>query len=498
MVKVTELKADEAKRHFLQGESYFNADTPPYLGFGPLLKDVADLLKGKFFTDFKESKPDNYQDVNYKLLTNKDGRFAWRQLELIHPAIYVSIVNLICQEENWAKIVAKFQEFSQTCVQCTSIPQVSEEEKSDKARQVQEWWHEVEQASLKLAIEYRYLCSVDVADCYGSLYTHSIGWALDGYEKAKSQKCRNELGSKIDEYIRACRFGQTNGIPQGSVLSDFVAEIILGYVDTKISERLDSQKLSDFSIIRYRDDYRIFTNDADTGELIVQAISQSLIEVGMRLNTSKTKFSDNIISGSLKPDKMEALHLIDIGSSHAKTIQKQMLRIHELGLKYPNSGSINKLLSGLFNDLKNNNRLENEDISVLMSILTDMALKSPRAIPAISALMTLLFQQLAPEQKSTQWTKVTKKIQSLPNHSYQEIWLQRITVPRNVELEFHTEEKLCKVVQNKDIPLWNNDWISWSALKNACNPSKIVISDPLDAAIIASSDEFDLFPDHSF
>jgi hypothetical protein len=174
-----------------------------------------------------------------------------------------------------------------------------------------------------------------------------------------------------------------------------------------------------------------------------------------------------------------------------------MLRIHALGLKYPNSGSINKLLSGLFNDLKNKNRLDNEDITVLLSILTDMALKSPRAIPAISALMTLLFQQLNTNEKSEQWEKVRKKIQSLPNNSFQEIWLQRIAIPRNVELEFHSDENLCKVVKQENITLWNSDWISSLALKDACNPASILISDPLDAEIIASSDEFDLFPDHS-
>lgn len=35
---------------------------------------------------------------------------------------------------------------------------------------------------------------------------------------------------------------QTNGIPQGSVLMDFVAEIVLGYVDLRLSKELKIRK----------------------------------------------------------------------------------------------------------------------------------------------------------------------------------------------------------------------------------------------------------------
>ena len=57
-------------------------------------------------------------------------------------------------------------------------------------------------------------------------------------------------------------YGQTNGIPQGSVLTDFIAEIVLGYIDSKLSERIRKEIGSiNYKIIRYRDDYRIFTNE---------------------------------------------------------------------------------------------------------------------------------------------------------------------------------------------------------------------------------------------
>jgi hypothetical protein len=54
------------------------------------------------------------------------------------------------------------------------------------------------------------------------------------------------------------RHGQTNGIPQGSVLMDFIAEMVLGYADTLITKKLKEIKCDkDYQILRYRDDFKI-------------------------------------------------------------------------------------------------------------------------------------------------------------------------------------------------------------------------------------------------
>jgi hypothetical protein len=44
---------------------------------------------------------------------------------------------------------------------------------------------------------------------------------------------------------------------------DFIAEMVLGYIDECLSRCLD--KKMDYRIIRYRDDYRIFTNNKKEG-----------------------------------------------------------------------------------------------------------------------------------------------------------------------------------------------------------------------------------------
>ena len=84
------------------------------------------------------------------------------------------------------------------------------------------------------------------------------------------------------------QYGQTNGIPQGSVLSDFIAEIVLAYADKEVSERLNTENITDYYIIRYRDDYRIFSNSKEDIERIAFFLQEVLSGLNFQLNAKKT------------------------------------------------------------------------------------------------------------------------------------------------------------------------------------------------------------------
>lgn len=100
MKKIIDLSNEEARTYFLKEDSYFNSDVPSYISFEPILSNVAKVLNNNNFFTFKSSSPSDLSGVNYSFLTNKDGKFAWRPYELIHPAIYVSLVNSICDVTN--------------------------------------------------------------------------------------------------------------------------------------------------------------------------------------------------------------------------------------------------------------------------------------------------------------------------------------------------------------------------------------------------------------
>lgn len=491
MKLITELNSDEAKAYFLKGSSYFNQDFPDYISFEPILNDVAIVLDGRQYPQFKKSNPAEVPDVNYNFIANKDGRFAWRPIELMHPAIYVSLVNLMCQADNWDQLTKRFAEFKKDCITCCSPLVMSLDEQSDRATQVRNWWQAVEQQSLKNSLEFSHVLHTDVSDCYASLYTHSIAWALHGLETAKEKKTdKGLLGNSIDGHIQASRYGQTNGISQGSVLMDFIAELVLGYVDTLIAAELGEEK--DFRILRYRDDYRIFSNSDVRAEEILKVISNKLRMVGMHLGVAKTSLSTNVIEGSIKSDKLAGIDLQNLGIANAKTLQKQLLRLHSFGRRYPNSGALRRLVGELHRKILKL-KAAPDDLEVQIAIATDIAVVSPSTFPAVAGLLSQLLSLAPTECKGELWSRIVLKMSRVPYNGYLQIWLQRVAKPKIGGLEFKSDECICKVVDGEDISLWNNDWIESADLKASLLTSKIVVKDAAETAPIVKPDEVELF-----
>ncbi len=471
MRSVLELSGTQAKHHFLKGSSYFNADLPWYLGFDAILKDVEGIVSGKNWRDFTSSDPAHLPDVNYRFIANKDGRLAWRPFELIHPVLYVALVDLICDDANWSMMVDRFKAFQTGAIDCHSIPKVSSDQQSDRATQVRHWWQRIEQDSIEKSLEFSHLLHTDVTNCYGSLYTHSIAWALHGVDEAKAQRTsRALLGNKIDCLIRAGRYGQTNGISQGSVLMDFVAELVLGYVDEQITARL--KNTDGFRILRYRDDYRIFADSDRRAEDVLKAVSDELRAVGMALAHGKTALDTNVVESSVKADKRAGIDLQDLGDANAKTIQKRLLRIHAFSLRYPNSGALRRLVAEM-HDIGLQQEDKPDDVKVQVAIATDIAFVSPQAFPGIAGVLSHLIS-LAPEaEKRVLWEAVIAKMRRVPYNGYLEVWLQRLTAAKELDVQLCSDEPICKIANGQKATLWNSDWISDSALVDAINTLKI-------------------------
>jgi RNA-directed DNA polymerase len=492
MTRLVDLSNEEARKFFLKGSSYFNADLPPYISFEPILTGVATVLGGKTYDKICSKNPSTYSDVNYKILTNKDGRLAWRPLELIHPAIYVSLVNVICDPDNWTTIKKRLSAFEGGVVECCSIPVISQDDQKDAATQVENWWHRVEQRSLCYSLEFSHILHTDVTDCYGSLYTHSVSWAIHGRPEAKEKKrVSSLLGNKIDSHIQAGRYGQTNGISQGSVLMDFVAELVLGFVDEQINLTLGNP--TDFRILRYRDDYRIFANSDDKVEEILKVVSEKLWSVGMRLGVSKTRVDRNVVEGSIKPDKLAGIDLQDLGDVNAETIQKQLLRLHAFGQRFPNSGALRRLVSEFHTDIISNQPDKPDDLEEQVAIATDIGFVSPATFPAVAGILSYLISLAPPEEKPQLWTKVCNKMARVPYNGYLEIWMQRVIQPRTINLEFVSDETICKIVNGVTSDLWENEWVDSNDLKDALKVSKIIVGLPSDTDEVVQPEEIELF-----
>lgn len=462
------LSAAEARGFFLKPESYCSLDLPPYIRFDALIEATCKALNGKALSELSSS-PRDYDDVNYTILNNKDGKYAWRPLQLIHPALYVSLVHQMTTDDGWQSLQKRFAEFSSNKrLQCLSLPVVSRSEEKDKAEQVTHWWHSVEQRSIELSLEYEYLIQTDITDCYGAIYTHSIAWALHTKPNAKNERTNKKLlGNIIDTYIQDMQHGQTNGIPQGSVLMDFIAELVLGLADLELTEKIDNAQIKDYCILRYRDDYRVFVNNPQDGEQIIKFLTEVMIGLGLKLNPGKTKASSDVVCSSIKSDKLDWMSR----KNREKSLQKHLLIIHDHATQFPNAGSLVVALNDFH---KRISRLKHilEEPMPMIAIVVDIAYRNPRTYAICAAVLSKLMSFLKTDnEKTVVAEKIKARFTKIPNTGYMQIWIQRVTLPIGKKISF--EEPICKLVSGDTVSLWNTQWITSKTLKKAIATSVI-------------------------
>lgn len=459
---IIDLPPKKARDYLLKNSSYTGILLPEYFDFTLIieecrliLKNEGDLTKcffqyGKFKNANKKKKnqhkiktPREYDGVNCVIVNNKDGKNAWRPFSLIHPLLYVDIVNTITSTANWKKIRHHLKAENLGKIRCSSIPIVS---KSDTSKdQIIEWWEEFEQESIRLSSKYSFLIKTDISNCYNSIYTHSIAWALHGREESKrklthktKKSAKKNLGEVLDEKIRGMQYGQTNGIPQGSVLCDLIAEIVLRRIDCELEKELSSPL--NFVILRYRDDYRIFSDSEETAGKVLRKLGATLRMFGLSLNSKKTIACRDLIKGAFKEDKWALLNSVlslslynfnyDIAVNSrisCLNIQKILLQIYNFSTQHPNSGQLRRILVFVYRLIYHNrDRICPEVNKVYISILLEIAFANPLSCPQAIAAISFLISILNRNERNEVVSNIRKRYANLSNTDYLDIWMQRM------------------------------------------------------------------------
>lgn len=471
MKSILELSEVKAYRYFMESSNYCSLDLPKYIDFSKVLTYVEGKVNKKSFEEIlknKEQKPSEYEGVNHRLLIKKDARFMYRPIDIANPYLYYLLVRQITTKSNWKEIKRVFSTFVSPNIDVISIPKVKgNKDKSHKAAGITDWWENIEQKTFILSLKYRYMFITDITNCYGSIYTHTIAWALLGKDLAKQKRGRSGLlGNIIDTYMQGMQYGQTNGIPQGSVLFAFIAEIVLGYADSQVSEALARKGITDYKILRYRDDYRIFCNNKEKLEMIAFLLHDILADLNFQLNAKKTMLTEDVIDNALKPDKLAYIKRFPLYRKAGKriyttasTLQQELIYIHQFAKEFPNSGTLIKLLTTFSKRLQRRKNTIN-DPEILIAILTEIALGSPKCYPIVLQLCSVLINKLSSTSEREEIVNdIYKKFQMIPNIGELQIWMQRITYQWANPIDY--TESICKIVANvPDVALWNNEWVA--------------------------------------
>jgi len=513
---VLDLSADEAFGFFMDEKAFSNLHLPPYFTFKDILEEAYKIIKNNlnqanpiksFFK--KNSSPKITGLSSHSVIVNKDANLAWRSISLHDPIIYVGLVSIITKPENWTKLCARFGELKHnSTIECCSLPVVPVSKKNNlQAAQISNWLSKIEQRSLILAMEYSHLCITDISNCYPSIYVHSISWALNGKNEAKSKiannsKDKNELSSLIEEYIMYMTYGQTNGIPPGSALMDFIVELVFAYIDREYYLRLNEHCIDcQCRVLRYRDDYRIFSNNEHNCNIALKLLSDTLLEFGLHLNANKTIETTNLIRYSIKQDKFtvivdglkQDMHFAlqnrdKILSAHA--IRRYLIRVYDFADKHPNSLQTKGLLNFILSHMASITDEEMRDSCI--SLVVNLAVKNVSIFDSAMAFISSLIPNLTPTLYEDIASKILAKFHDIPNTDLLEVWLQRICPQKQKYTNF--KAKLCHCVMFPDKLPWTFEWLKDGKSKQRILKKSIVdINDPSYKSTSIHESEIDIF-----
>lgn len=497
---VLSLDSKDAMDFFLKSEQYHGFELPEYFVFDELLQNVKRIVEDTPYEECLQNgiSPENLSNVNLDILLNKDGHYAVRPIVLANPFLYYFLVREICNESSWILIKKLFEKFQVPHITSCAMPVIPKgTEPFHKSTTIINWWNSMEQRSIELSLEFRYMFVTDITNCYGSVNPQAFDWAFSLKDTRFENGNKNSISKNIQKYLRAFQQGRNIGIPQGSAIFDFIGEIILGYSDLLLHEAIHKAGITNpYEIIRYRDDYRIFCNDKDVLEKISYILQHVLESLNFRMNSKKTKISESIVTDSIKADKLAYIYNTPIFNKKGvdfDSFEKHLLYILMFARQYPDSGSIKTMLSDIDKRIEDwlkpqtrevetinlemlNNTIEKKtetyqrklvggSVRAMSAVCVQIALENVGCCHYALRVLSRMVDSLKDEHEK--WDiidKVYAKLCNQPNSDYNQLWLQNITYQNDKkEGTSPYNIRLCQLVANKNIePLWNNQWLEQS------------------------------------
>jgi hypothetical protein len=261
---------------------YLPEELPPPFVSHPIAKYRQSLLvdwtaqHGKQFQSFKSS-PEPYS-------VPKFGH-ARRRVVIVNPINHFRVSKIIA--DNWVEIrnylrqskVSEFRPIFDT--------------KGERATFGINW-KGVKEAKVRLAARFARQFHTDISRFYGSIYTHSIAWAVHGKETVQKNLnaswFNKDFTNRLDVAVRHGQRNQSVGIPIGPDTSRIISEILAVGIEGQIKSTLPNL---DERATRFVDDMIIGLDDDEAEEHIVSAVEGALSYFELDINFEKTKTFSN-------------------------------------------------------------------------------------------------------------------------------------------------------------------------------------------------------------
>lgn len=222
--------------------------------------------------------PDDRLKLGYDLVEYFASRHnnVPRTLSLVHPRAYSQLAKII--HDHWDEI--KF-------ITENSRSMIAPEYHQDGRLMIMNYEDPEDKTvrALNDGFGSRFRAHTDISGCFHGIYSHSIQWALLGFDAAKAAigvKLKDRHWSDtLDKYQRMSKRNETQGLPIGPATSSIVVELILGKVDLDLEAK-------GFNFRRHIDDYVCYCETYEQAESFLWVLGSLLREYKLNLNSHKT------------------------------------------------------------------------------------------------------------------------------------------------------------------------------------------------------------------
>lgn len=301
--------------------------------FGLFPEKMKDVFSSELFGDWVLNnnikkyfkKRDVFSPVVFRLTRNNN---IPRILTIPHPLVYTELC--FCIRKNWDNInrsIGKTKGYSDISM---IIPRKNNKNRRLVSMQSYGKNRKENLIILQKQLGKKYLAYADISNCFSTIYSHSICWALVGKKKSKKNQFDKEAWyNQIDYCVRRIKNNETSGILTGPDASNIISEIILSAVD---------KEMGDYDYVRYIDDYMCYCDSREKADKFIKDLSGYLNLYCLNLNAQKTRivelplnhgtdwvnilqeFSENNFNGFVDISyKKKLVRFLDIAVSLSKT-----------------------------------------------------------------------------------------------------------------------------------------------------------------------------------
>lgn len=133
-----------------------------------------------------------------------------------------------------------------------------------------------------------FILKADIAQCFPSIYTHSIVWAAYGVDQAKrdiSRKSATTYFNALDFFVHSGQRGNTRGVLIGPDAYRLIAEFVLAKIDEQLHQQVGSLIVG---AVRHVDDYYIGLRTEHDAQSVLSRLREVLAGFELNLNDNKT------------------------------------------------------------------------------------------------------------------------------------------------------------------------------------------------------------------